>query len=87
MDPRLRPLRSGTSGEHAAHVVGVAGHDLPLPRVSVPLLPGDPDSEVDLQLALNSIYDLLGYGLALDYASLLPIAPSLERQGTQGLAR
>jgi hypothetical protein len=39
----------------------------PLPIVTVPLLPGDPDVSLDLQLALNTIYDLLGYDLAVDY--------------------
>jgi hypothetical protein len=40
----------------------------PLPTVPVPLLPGDPDVSLDLQLALTTIYDLLGYDLAVDYA-------------------
>jgi hypothetical protein len=39
----------------------------PLPTVPVPLLPGDPDVSLDLQLALSTIYDLLGYDLAVDY--------------------
>jgi hypothetical protein len=39
----------------------------PLPVVPVPLLPGDPDVSLDLQLALTTIYDLLGYDLAIDY--------------------
>src|SRR5947208_2318899 len=40
----------------------------PLPVVPVPLLPGDADTEVDLQLALTNVYDLLGYDLAVDYS-------------------
>jgi len=38
-----------------------------LPPVPVPLLPGDDDVRLDLQLALTSVYDLLGYDLAVDY--------------------
>jgi hypothetical protein len=38
-----------------------------LPTVPVPLLPGDDDVRLDLQAALATIYDLLGYDLALDY--------------------
>ena len=52
----------------------------PLPRVPIPLLPGDPDSELDLQLALNSIYDLLGYDLALDCAGDPPVSVSDEQR-------
>jgi hypothetical protein len=39
----------------------------PLPTVHVPLLPGDADVSLDLQQALTTIYDLLGYDLAVDY--------------------
>jgi hypothetical protein len=45
-----------------------------LPSVPVPLLPGDSDVPLDLQLALATIYDLLGYDLAVDY-SLPPEIP------------
>jgi hypothetical protein len=38
----------------------------PLPIVPVPLLPGDPDVELDLQQAFNHIYEL-GYDLIVDY--------------------
>ncbi|HEX8204077.1 MAG TPA: DUF4058 family protein [Isosphaeraceae bacterium] len=41
--------------------------EAPLPVVPVPLLPGDPDVPLDLQLALTTLYDLLGYDLAVDY--------------------
>jgi hypothetical protein len=40
----------------------------PLPVVPVPLLPGDADVSLDLQSALTTIYDLLGYDLAIDYS-------------------
>ena len=39
-----------------------------LPVVPVPLLPGDPDTTLDLQLALDTIYDALGYDLSINYA-------------------
>jgi hypothetical protein len=38
-----------------------------LPTVPVPLLNGDPDVFLNLQLALTTIYDLLSYDLAIDY--------------------
>lgn len=39
-----------------------------LPVVPVPLLPGDADVPLDLQLALTTVYDLCGYDLAVNYA-------------------
>jgi hypothetical protein len=39
-----------------------------LPEVPVPLLPGDADVPLDLQAALTTVYDALGYDLAVDYA-------------------
>jgi len=33
----------------------------------MPLLPGDPDVSLDLQLAFTTVYDDLGYDLAVDY--------------------
>lgn len=39
----------------------------PLPVVPVPLLAGDADVLLDLQLALTNVYDLCGYDLAVDY--------------------
>jgi len=41
--------------------------DTRLPIVPVPLLAGDPDVALDLQLALNTVYDLLNYDLSVDY--------------------
>jgi hypothetical protein len=38
-----------------------------LPEIPVPLLPGDPDTTLDLQLALTTIYDALRYELSIDY--------------------
>jgi len=41
--------------------------DMRLPVVPVPLLAGDPDVTLDLQLALNTVYDALNYDLSVDY--------------------
>ena len=38
-----------------------------LPEVAVPLLPGDADAKLDLQAALTTVYDILGYDELLDY--------------------
>jgi hypothetical protein len=38
-----------------------------LPEVAVPLLPGDPDARLDLQAALPTVYDILGYDEMIDY--------------------
>jgi hypothetical protein len=38
-----------------------------LPVIQVPLLSGDADVPLDLQLALTTVYDLLGYDLAVNY--------------------
>jgi hypothetical protein len=38
-----------------------------LPVVPVPLLAEDPDVDLDLQLALNTVYDALNYDLSVDY--------------------
>jgi hypothetical protein len=52
----------------------------PLPTVSVPLLPGDADVPLDLQLALTTIYDLLNYDLAIDYTHPpeVPLSPAQQ---------
>jgi hypothetical protein len=39
----------------------------PLPKVPVPLLEGDPDVVLDLQLAFTNVYDAVGYNLLIDY--------------------
>ena len=38
-----------------------------LPVIPVPLLEGDPDIPLDLQAALNLVYDAFGYDLSVDY--------------------
>ena len=40
---------------------------MPLPIVPVPLLPGDEDILLDLQLAFTTVYDDFGYDLSVDY--------------------
>jgi hypothetical protein len=42
--------------------------DQSLPTIPVPLLPGDVDVDLDLELAFTTIYDQLGYDLAVNYA-------------------
>jgi hypothetical protein len=41
--------------------------DRSLPKVPIPLLGEDPDVELDLQLALTSVYDLSDYDREIDY--------------------
>lgn len=45
-----------------------------LPRVPIPLANSDPDVSLDLQAALNSVYDSFGYELFIDY-SKPPVPP------------
>jgi hypothetical protein len=56
--------------------------------VPVPLLPGDADATLDLQTALTTIYDLLGYDLAVNYAAPpeIPLSPD-EDAGADALLR
>ncbi len=51
--------------------------EAPLPTVNVPLLPGDGDVELDLQLALQTIYELYGYDQPADHraAPAQPLSP------------
>jgi hypothetical protein len=53
--------------------------DSRLPIVPVPLLADDPDVALDLQLALNTVYDLLNYDLSVDYTH--PPEVPLEGEG------
>jgi hypothetical protein len=53
--------------------------DHPLPKIPVPLLPGDADVPLDLQASLQSVYDLGGFDLVLDY-SKAPAVPLKEDQ-------
>jgi hypothetical protein len=54
----------------------------PLPRVGIPLLPGDPDVTVDLQQVFQRSYDAGPYGREIDYASD-PIVPRLSEAQTE----
>jgi hypothetical protein len=44
----------------------------PLPTIPVPLLPDDPDVPLDLQAALNTEYDIIGYDELIDYSQPPP---------------
>lgn len=59
--------------------------DQPIPKVPVPLLAGDPDTELDLQLALTNIYDLCCYDLAVDYTQPpdVPLPPDADAWADQ----
>ncbi len=69
----------------------------PLPAIQAPLSPGDADVPLDLQLALTTVYDLLGYDLAVNYAepSEVPLPPAeaewvdqrLRAAGLRGVER
>lgn len=41
--------------------------DALLPEIAVPLLPGDADAILNLQQALTTVYDILGYDELIDY--------------------
>ena len=43
-----------------------------LPTIPVPLREPDPDAVLDLQAALNAIYDEAGYDLSIDYTQSPP---------------
>jgi hypothetical protein len=49
-----------------------------LPQVPVPLLAGDADVLLDLQSAVNAVYDGVGYDLILDYTKPPPVKLSAE---------
>jgi hypothetical protein len=49
-----------------------------LPQVNVPLLAGDPDVMLDLQQALNTIYELYGYDRAVNHQSSPAVPLSAE---------
>ncbi len=51
--------------------------DQPLPELPVPLLPGDPDVMLDLQLALTGVYDDDRLGSLIDYSKApeVPLTP------------
>ena len=84
----LRPLTSSRIPDSAYHITlyrayhhaaGVWPIQLrdPLPTVPVPLRSPDPDMPLDLNAALQSIYDEAAYDLSIDY-SQKPAPPDLS---------
>lgn len=73
--PTLRPLKPAT--DYCAFVCRAFRRpraevyewalQQPLPRIPIPLLPGDEDAILDLQRAIVSVYDRAGYDYALQY--------------------
>lgn len=61
----------------------------PLPVVSVPLLEGDADVELNLQHAWETIYDLFRYDLMVDHAQVpaVPLSPEQSHWATECLRR
>lgn len=59
-----------------------------LPTIAVPLLPRDGDASLDLQAALTTIYDVLGYRYVVDYARPpdVPLTPE-EQEWTDARIR
>jgi hypothetical protein len=57
----------------------------PLPEVPVPLLKGDPDVFLDLQLTLHNVYDFLRYDLEIDYRQP-PDVPFTRAQAARAAA-
>jgi hypothetical protein len=60
------------SGRRAVVEVWPIALEQPLPLVPVPLLPGDPDVPLDLQRALHTVYDIIGYDDLIDYSQPAP---------------
>ncbi len=60
-----------------------------LPPIPVPLLDGDDDVVLDLQSALNSMYDAFGYDLELNYSQPpdIPLLPDDSEWAQQLLAK
>lgn len=52
--------------------------DQPLPKIDVPLLPGDADCPLDLQLAFTTVHNALRYDLVVDYTKLPEVLLSTE---------
>ena len=63
--------------------------DQPLPPVPVPLLQGDPDVSLDLQQAVNNVYDLGRFDLRIDYKRPpdVPLTPEQEEWVAQQLRK
>jgi hypothetical protein len=61
--------------------------DQPLPEILIPLLPGDSDVQLDLQSALNTVYELFGYDVAANHQGdpPAPLAPEWSEWATARL--
>ena len=54
--------------------------DQSLPPIPIPLLKGDPDVKLDLQLAWNSIYESLSFDIATNHSGRPTVPLSAEQQ-------
>ncbi len=50
----------------------------PIPPIPIPLLPGDPEPELDLNLVLHSLFERARYDLIIDYEQ--PPDPVLRQE-------
>jgi hypothetical protein len=60
------------SGRRAVVEVWPIALEQPLPLLPIPLLPGDPDVSLDLQRALHTVCDIIGYDDLIDYGQPPP---------------
>jgi Protein of unknown function (DUF4058) len=56
-----------------------------LPTIPVPLREGDPDAVLELQAALNAIYDEAGYDLSINYTQPPP-PPALSDEDIEWMS-
>jgi hypothetical protein len=63
--------------------------DQPLPRVPVPLADTDADAHLDLRAALQTVHDIVGYDLLIDYRKppTVPWGPEQEAWADNVLRR
>jgi hypothetical protein len=73
------------AGKRPLTSVGPVGLQDRLPEVPVPLLNGDADARLDLQLALTNVYDTLRYDLEIDYRRPpdIPLSKSQTKLATE----
>ena len=69
--PKLRPKYLALTNQRvlvaAPDPIEMRAMPQPLPTVPVPLMPGDADVLLDLQHALQTVYELFGYDQAADH--------------------
>jgi len=60
-----------------------------LPTIPIPLLPQDPDADLDLGSVLNSAYDRAGYDMTVDYRQppRIPLSPPADRWAAERLQK